>query len=179
MSGIMKLRPARPEDEPFLRQLRGQVDADRLCMNLWRGEGVDVEKAKILDLQFRAQAAHHNVLKANWETRENIIEMDAVSIGRFVITGGGEELRLVEIALVPQWRGQGIGQMVIGATREECVRSGRVLRLCVEKTNQRAIALYLAQGFYVIENEAMHFVMEWSAKGPTGGKVHYFAMPKA
>jgi ribosomal protein S18 acetylase RimI-like enzyme len=178
MSGIMNLRPARPEDEPFLRQLRGQVDADRLCMNLWRGDDADVEKAKILDLQFRAQTAHHNVLKANWETKENIIEMDGVPIGRFVITGGSEELRLAEIAIVKEWRGKGIGQIVIGTTKKECERSGRVLRLCVEKTNQRAISLYLAQGFYVIENEPTHFIMEWSAKGPTGGKVHYFATTK-
>ena len=175
MSGILKLRPARPEDEPFLRGMRGQVDTDRLCMNYWQGDDADDLKKKILDLQFNGIQAHQAALKANWETKENIIEMDAVPIGRFVLSGGHEELRLAEITIVKEWRGHGIGESIVNATKQECAQSGRVLRLCVEKSNQRALGLYLAQGFYVVEDQPAHFIMEWNPKGPTGGRVFSFA----
>jgi GNAT superfamily N-acetyltransferase len=178
MSGILKLRPARPEDEPFLRGLRGQVDSDRLFMNFWRGDDANDEKRKILDLQFRAQGAYHNMLKANWETKENIIEMDAVPIGRFVVTGGREELRLVEIAIVPEWRGKGLGQTIIASTMQECAKSSRVMRLCVEKSNIRALKLYVSQGFYALEDNGSHFVMEWNPKGHDQGRIYSFAPEK-
>ena len=174
----MKLRPARPEDEPFLRLLRGQVDNDRLFMNQWDGEDVEGEKRKILDLQFRAKSAHHNILRAGWETRENIVEMDAVPIGYFVVTGGGEELRLVEIAFMREWRGKGLGQMVIGASMEECKKSGRVLRLCVEKTNVRALQFYASMGFYAVDDMKHHLLLEWNSKGPTNGRLYSFAPGK-
>ena len=174
----MKMRPARPEDEPFLRTLRGQADSDRLFMNYWRGDDAEEEKRKILDLQFRAKSAHHNILRANCETRENVIEMDAAPIGYFVVSGGREELRLVEIAFVREWRGKGLGQMVIGATMEECKKSSRVLRLCVEINNIRAMQLYASLGFYAIDDMVHHLLLEWNPKGPANGKLYSFAPGK-
>jgi ribosomal protein S18 acetylase RimI-like enzyme len=177
MGNILNLRPSRAEDEPFLRSLRGAVDSERLFMNYWNG-GSEEEKVKILDLQFRAQAAHHRMLKNVCETKENIIEMDGIPVGRFVVSGGREELRLVEIALVKEWRGKGIGKLVISSTMQECERTGRVLRLCVEKTNIMALKLYLSLGFYAIEDLGGHLMLEWNVRGPTGGKLFSFGAQK-
>jgi ribosomal protein S18 acetylase RimI-like enzyme len=175
MGHIMNLRPPRPEDEPFLRQLRGQIDSDRLFMNYWQGEDAEEEKRKVLSLQFNALKAHQNRVKRIAETKENIIEMDGVPIGRFLIAGGREELRLSELSIVPEWRGKGIGKMLITTTMQECTRSGRVLRLCVEKSNLNALGLYQSLGFYTCDEYAAHFLMEWNPKGPAGGKLYSFA----
>ena len=177
MGNILNLRPSRAEDEPFLRGLRGEADSERLFMNYWRG-GMEEEKRRILDLQFRAQATHHRMLKNVCETKENIIEMDGVPVGRFVVSGGRVELRLVEIAVVKAWRGKGIGRLVITSTMQECERTGRVLRLCVEKTNVVALKLYLSLGFYLIEDLGGHLLLEWSVRGPTGGKLFFFGAQK-
>jgi ribosomal protein S18 acetylase RimI-like enzyme len=161
----MNLRPARPEDEPFLRQLRGQVDADRLFMNQWGGQEADEVRREILDLQFRAQSAHHKLLKAQWETHENVIEMDGAPVGRFVVSGGRLELRLVEIAIVREWRGKGIGEFIIRNTMEECARSGRFLSLMVEKTNVRALKLYQTLGFSAAADMGHHVLLQWVPPG--------------
>jgi len=84
-------------------------------------------------------------------------------------------LRLVEIAIVREWRGKGLGQAVIASTMQECARSGRVMRLCVEKSNIPALKLYVSQGFYAIEDRGAHLVMEWNPKGPTSGHLYSFA----
>lgn len=171
----MNLRPPRAEDEPFLRQLRGQIDSDRLFMNYWQGEDAEEEKKKILNLQFNALGAHQNRLKQIAETKENIIEMDGAPVGRFLVAGGREELRLSEISIVPEWRGKGLGQMVIKSTMEECIRTSRVLRLCVEIQNTTALGLYRSLGFYTIEEHSLHYIMEWNPQGPTRGKLYSFA----
>jgi ribosomal protein S18 acetylase RimI-like enzyme len=171
----MSLRPSRAEDEPFIRQLRGQIDSERLFMNYWHGEQVEKVKTQLLDLQYSARHAHQNAIKARAETKENIIEMDSSPAGLFVVSGGRSELRLVEISLLPEWRGKGIGKIIITSTMQECTRTGRRLLLCVEKTNVAAIGLYHSLGFYNIEDSMAHYVMEWSPKGPGEGKLYSFA----
>ncbi|MBN1402992.1 MAG: GNAT family N-acetyltransferase [Opitutales bacterium] len=171
----MNLRPPRAEDEPFLRQLRGQIDSERLFMNYWRGENVEAEKKQLVDFQFRARTAHQNAIKAMAETKENIIEMDGSPVGLFIVSGGRSELRLVEISLLPEWRGKGIGKIIITTTMQECTRTGRLLHLCVEKTNAVALGLYRSLGFYAIDDSMAHLVMEWSPKGPSSGKLYSFA----
>jgi len=147
-------------------------------MNLWQGGNADAFKAAILDLQFRGIEAHQKILRNKWETKENIIEMDAVPIGRFVVSGDSEELRLAEIAVLDQWRGKGIGQMVVQATKAECEQSGRVMRLWVEQTNP-AVLFYRTLGFYEIDRTALHFIMEWNPKGPTKGRLYFHGMASA
>jgi|GEM_PF-2154584 len=172
MNGILKLRPSRPEDEPFLRQLRMEVNAERLCMNQWLG-GDDGMKEKVLEHQFRALSTHQNILRKNWETKDNVLELDGVPIGFFMVTGNDEEIRLSEVAVLVPYRGMGLGKMVIETTKAECVKSGRVMRLCVRRDNLPAVQLYIQQGFYVIEQQPMHAVMEWNPKGPTQGKLYF------
>jgi len=173
MNGILTFRPARPEDEPFLRILRSEIDSDRLKLNLWQ-PGNDKLKDKLLDLQFRGFDKHVENLKNFQETEEKVITLNDIPVGRFVVAGDREELRIAELAVLKEYRGVGIGNMIIGMTKQECVRTSRVVRLYVEKTNP-ALQSYLGEGFYVISTESLHYILEWNPKGPTSGRLYSFA----
>jgi GNAT superfamily N-acetyltransferase len=159
MTGVLKFRPARQDDEPFLKALRAQFDSERLFIQFW-GARDDAFKRNILDLQFRAHAAHYKDVKHNFETRDNIIELDDQPIGRFIVSGDRNEIRLADILIDSRYRGIGIGQAVIDTTKAECMQSKRPLRLHAEKFGQ-AVHFYLSHGFRKIEETDTHYLMEW------------------
>jgi ribosomal protein S18 acetylase RimI-like enzyme len=171
MHGLVKLRPVRDEDEPFLRLLRAQADAERLGLHNWPPEA-EGAAAALLGTQFAAHAAHFRKLKSNWDAKDCVIEFDGMPVGRFVVTQGAEEVRVSDITVAYEYRGRGLGQAVIDAVKAECVQSKRVLRLRVEASNP-ALQFYLALGFRAVEQTPVHFQMEWVPPTLIGRKQYF------
>jgi ribosomal protein S18 acetylase RimI-like enzyme len=159
MDVLLKLRPVRPEDEPFLQALRAQIDAERLGLQYWSPEAAELAR-QIVDLQFRAHRAHYRRVKSNWDTKDCVIEVAGQPVGRFIVTQGSREIYLADIAVDRAHRGRGIGQAVIDGTKAECIQSKRVLRLHVDPHNE-ALRFYLGLGFREIERHPTHLLMEW------------------
>lgn len=171
MSGVLKFRPAEPEDEPFFKELRGQLDAERLCLDYVNFNDEKLRN-QLLEMQYNAHQAHYDKAKLSKETKDNVIELDDVPIGRFIVTGNRDEIQLSDITIEKKFRGIGIGQAVLQMTKSECAESGRALRLHVDKTNP-AYQFYLQQELYVIEELDTCYYMEWHPKGPTRGKLYF------
>ena len=159
MSSVLKLRPVDPDDEPFLRSLRAQLDSERLGLQ-WLEQGSDELVKSILDLQFHAHNQHYAKVKSGWETRDNIIELDDRPIGRFIVTGDKHEIHLCDIVIDRQYRGRGIGINIIQNIKSECQQSNRPLRLHAEK-NSPILQFYIKQEFRIIEERDSHYYMEW------------------
>jgi ribosomal protein S18 acetylase RimI-like enzyme len=171
MNGILKLRPMDPDDEPFLREMRAELDTERLGIQYWGPEQPKLAQ-QVIDLQFRGHAAHYKKVKDDWETKDNIIELDGKPVGRFIISGDGHEIRLCDIAVKREYRGLGIGKIILDMTKKECVQSKRPLRLHVDKMNS-AYFFYINEGFRVIEDKVTHYYMEWDPN-PEGKPLYSF-----
>lgn len=172
MSAVLKFRPATQDDEPFLRSLRAQFDVERLFIQYW--DSLDEELTrKVLDLQYRAHEAHYRQVKGHWETKDNIIELDGKPVGRFIVSGDRDEIRLADIVVDSRYRGCGIGQAVLDTTKAECLQSKRPLRLHAEKFSQ-AVQFYLSQGFRSIQETNTHFLMEWRPSSLPGETLYFF-----
>jgi ribosomal protein S18 acetylase RimI-like enzyme len=106
------------------------------------------EQAKIdfLASQFGFQQRHYHTHFAGADF--DVIEQDGVAIGRLSVDRTTSTLHLVEISLVPAWRGRGLGGALIGLLQDE-VRCGRAagIVLNVERTNLGAQRLYQRLGF--------------------------------
>lgn len=149
------LRPAQPGDEAFLYALYASTRAAELATYGWDA----AQQAAFLSLQFRAQQAHY----AEYPHAEDQIILDgAQPIGRFLVARLETEIRLVDIALLPAWRGQGIGARLTEALLAEAVQTGKLVRLHVEKFN-RAQRLYQRLGFMVINDVGTHYLMEFNS----------------
>jgi GNAT superfamily N-acetyltransferase len=159
MAELLKLRPVRPEDEPFLRELRAQVDAERLGLRSW-GEEDHVLVRTLLDHQFNAHAGHHRRAQARRDTQDCIIELGGLAVGRFILAQDGKEVYLADIAVHHDHRGKGLGQAVIEGTKAECEQSKRKLRLHVELLNP-ALQFYGQLGFRIVERNPLFALMEW------------------
>lgn len=171
MNALLKLRPIRPEDEPALRELRGQLDVERLGLQYWAPEEQAMAE-RLIKHQYAAHEAHFKRMKRDWDTRDCVIELDGVVVGRFIVRQDAKEVYLADITVNSAHRGKGLGQAVLEAVMGECVQSKRVLRLHVDLNNP-ALQFYTRLGFRAVEHHALYCLMEW-VPATMPGKTLYF-----
>ncbi|HET7549048.1 MAG TPA: GNAT family N-acetyltransferase [Usitatibacter sp.] len=154
MNGVT-LRPATGADEPFLRELfRSTLEPLLRAMPLdERGREV------VCDMQFRAQAASYRNAFAQAEYLV-VCDAGARPIGRLTRAWDGDALVLVDIALVPEVRGRGIGTSLVRAMQQEARSRGAAVLLNVEGSNP-ALRLYRRMGFGCVGDDGMRLRMRW------------------
>src|SRR5712692_7043934 len=153
-ASLITLRTALPDDEAFLYQLYGSTRSEE--MRAWGLEATQYEM--ILQLQFTAQRRHYEI--AFPEADHRIILCDGRPAGRILVFRSEHEIRLVDIALLTEHRGAGIGASLIRALMLEAQAAAKPLVLHVEKQN-RAARLYERLGFSTTADLGGHYRMEF------------------
>ena len=149
-----RLRAATPEDEPFLRAIYASTRAEELARVPWSDE----QKSAFTNTQFAAQDAHY---RQHYPTAQySIIEVQGVPAGRLYVDRWEKEIRIMDIALLPEHRRAGIGTKLLGELQDEARTAGKALTIHVEKFNP-ALSLYHRLGFQLIEDKSVYLFLEW------------------
>jgi ribosomal protein S18 acetylase RimI-like enzyme len=156
------LRPVRPEDEPFLLRLYATTRLAELAQVPWTNE----QKEAFITMQFLAQRDHYHEHFPN--ASYDVILLDDNPIGRLYVLREPEEMRILDLSLMPQVRRQGIGTPLIEGVMQEAKASGRRLRIYLETFNP-AVALFERLGFTRIQDDGMNFLMEWQPPSENDG----------
>lgn len=141
------LRPVSAEDQPFLHRLFCGARPDLAGL-----------PEPLLQMQFRAQAASYAAQFPGAE--HQIITVAGRPVGRLLVDRSPERIHLVDIALLAEVQGQGIGTSVLRALQVEADRAGLPLRLSVFETNP-ARRLYERLGFAVTGAQRPYLFMQW------------------
>lgn len=121
------------------------------------------QKALFVRHQFDAQGAHW---RENYhDTSFDIIERADVAIGRLYVARWRDEIRIVDIALVPEQRGNGLGASLLRELCDEGDRTGRPVTIHVEIYNP-ARRLYERLGFALKEEKGVYLLMERPVSAP-------------
>jgi predicted GNAT family acetyltransferase len=88
-----------------------------------------------------------------------VIDVDGAPAGRLYVHRGPSDIRIMDIALVPSFRGRGIGTRLLRALSQEADASGRKLSIHVE-TNNPARSLYHRLGFRPAGEHGIYVLME-------------------
>ena len=147
------LRDAMPSDYGFLAALYATTRSDELDR---AGFPLDQRDA-FCKMQFEAQQYHYRMYFAR--ASDQIVLLDNGVIGRLLVTRAPDEIFLVDIALMPEFRNRGIGSDLVTRLVAESKTMSCPLRLYAEKKS-RAQALYVRFGFNVIGDEGVHDLME-------------------
>lgn len=93
-----------------------------------------------------------------------MIERFGAPIGRLYLFNKEDEVRLVDIALLPEARGSGIGTALLEDLFVFARQVAKPVTIHVEANNP-AMRLYRRLGFAQIEDKGVYHLMEWRPEG--------------
>ena len=148
------LRSVCVDDEAFLLQVYAGSRLDELSAASWD----DSQREAFLKLQFAAQQHHYQSHFPDAEHR--VILMGDRPIGRVYVARRTDELRILDIALLPEHRNCGIGSSIIKELLSEASKAGKPVRIYVESFNP-SLRLFERLGFSPVQDIGTHLLMEW------------------
>jgi GNAT superfamily N-acetyltransferase len=150
----IRLRPATADDASFLLELYKSSRGDDL-----RGLGWNEDRiGEFLAMQYEAQ---QRFIESEYQLADNqIILHDNRALGRLLVDRRADEIRCVDIALLPEHRNQGVGTFLLRQLQEEANRARKPLRSQIIRFN-RAVSLFERLGFARTSETGTHFQMEW------------------
>jgi ribosomal protein S18 acetylase RimI-like enzyme len=152
----VRTRPVTPDDQELLYRVYASTRTEELAPVPWTAE----QKEAFLRMQFRAQSADY---AANYGNAEfSVVLVDDAPAGRLYVDRRDDEIVLVDIALLPEHRGGGVGGGILRRLMAEAGTAGKPLRIHVERMNP-ALRLYERLGFRQIGDHGIYLYMEWRA----------------
>lgn len=156
MSPAVVLRPVEEEDLEFLVEVYAATRMEELELTGWSAG----QKAEFCRMQFDAQDAHY---RQHYPTAEYcVVEVSGERAGRLYVDRWAREIRIMDIALLPGFRGRGTGSFLLESLQREAAAAGKILSIHVERFNP-ALRLYERLGFRMAEDKGVYWLMEWRA----------------
>src|SRR5215471_11929993 len=128
MSMTVHFRPIQPDDAAFLYEVYASTRTEELALVDWD----EAHKAAFLHQQFTAQ--HQFYQERYTQTDFLLILRDAVPVGRLSVARWQDEIRMVDIALLPPSRHAGIGSAILRDLLAAAA-AHKPVRIHVEKFN--------------------------------------------
>jgi ribosomal protein S18 acetylase RimI-like enzyme len=137
--GAVALRPATADDAPFLERLYASTRDDLLALGLPASA-----RTALVAQQHRARSRQHAATYP--AASSDIVELAGVAAGRLVVDHAENAVRVVDVALLPEHRGRGIGTTILRSVLARADHLGVPVTLQVAAGNP-AERLYRRLGF--------------------------------
>jgi len=154
----LTLRRVGPDDEEFLVALYGSTREEELAQVEW-AEG---QKDQFLRWQYGLQRREYQTRFPDADYY--IVLMDNQPAGRIWTGRDQEQIRLLDIALLPEFQNRGAGTLLIRHLMDEASLARKPLRHMVFVLNSDAHRFYERLGFVIIEDLGAYKHMEWQTE---------------
>lgn len=150
----VSLRAATPDDAAFMELVYKSSRGDDL-----RGLGWDENRIdEFLAMQYEAQRTIEG--QDHQQAMDQVILFYGKPVGRLLVDSRDQEIRCLDLAVLPDFRNQGVGTATIRRLQDQAAKSRRSLRLQVIRFN-RALNLFERLGFVRTSETGSHFQLEW------------------
>ena len=153
--GTVELRPVSEGDNEFLLSVYASTRADELAQVVW-AEG---QQEMFIRWQFDLQRREYDARFPDADYR--VIIVDTQPAGRIWIGADAEQIRLLDIGLLPEFQNRGVGTALLQRLQHEAECQGKALRHMVFVLNNNAERFYERLGFKKIEDFGAYKHMEW------------------
>ena len=153
------LRPVQPGDEPFLFLLYASTREAELAVLAWD----EAQKEAFLRMQFKAQQIYYQARFA--DATFEIVLLEDRPVGRLYVHRCDNEIRIIDISLLPAHCRAGIGSCLLNGLLDEAAASALPVRIHVERFNP-ALRWYERLGFRQIEDREVYLLLEWKPEKP-------------
>ncbi len=150
----ISFRPIQKTDEDleFLYQLYATTREEEMKLTGWDPQ----EAENFLRMQFKLQ---HNQYMTNYSAPSfEIILVDNIPAGRLYLNRLIDEIRVIDISLLPQFRRKGIGSRILNSLVDEAHQRKIAISLHVE-VNNPALKLYEKLGFEREKQAGIYYFM--------------------
>jgi len=154
------LRRASDADREFLARVFVSGRAHELALLPW----TNPQKEAFLHQQFEAQDRHYRTYAG---AESLVVLLDAMAIGRLYVQRTATEVRIMDITLLPEHRGQGVGRYLLRQLQSEAREAGIPVTLHVQAHNP-AQRLYARLGFVRVADHGVYHQLEWRADVAAG-----------
>jgi GNAT superfamily N-acetyltransferase len=151
------LRPAVEGDGPFLFAVYASTRREALVPLGWDHRATE----RYLRTQFEAE--ERDWLQHQPGPQCMVILSDDEPVGRLYLARTTQEIRVMDITLLPEHQAQGIGTALLSGLLDEARRSHRTVRAHVER-GSAALRLYRRLGFLHAATRGGSWLMEWTAE---------------
>jgi ribosomal protein S18 acetylase RimI-like enzyme len=148
---MLSLRPMQAEDQAFPYQVYASTRLDEMAMVDWSPE----QKEAFLRMQFDLRTRQYQAEYPDAVTE--IILCDDIPVGAMTTVKTTEAILLMDIALLPEFRGAGISSTIL----HNLQKKNKKIILHVLRQNP-AIHLYSRLGFLSVSEYSMYLQMEWN-----------------
>ena len=142
------------DDEAFLLALYASTREWEFAHTLWS----EADKADFLKSQFEAQKRHFTL--GHIGAVHRIIQLDGIDIGRLIVSRSDDCLRIIDLAILTQYRGRGIGTGILRSLINEADGGKVPVRLMAQKDSP-AVGLYRRHGFRMVADHGPALTLEW------------------
>ena len=140
------------QDQEILFQIYASTRSEELALTNWTEE----QKKTFLQMQFRSQQTYY--IENYQGAKFQIIESGQKVIGRLYTFEMNNEFRIVDITLLPEFRGNGIGTRILEDIFREAQKQNQDVTIHVERNNP-ALKLYTRLGFMVVEDKGVYLFL--------------------
>jgi len=147
------LRPVGPEDDDFLLAVYASTRAEEMALVPW----TEQQREVFIRSQFSAQLDHYS--KKYPAANHDVIVSNGRRVGRLYVARLDQEIRIVDITVLPAERNCGIGSYLIKQLLDEARRGEKVTRIYVEEFNP-SLSLFQRLGFSLKEQHGIHLLLE-------------------
>lgn len=162
---MRKTVAVQPDDTAFLLEVYIGTRSAEVAAWGWAPAHQEAFLRMQFDLQQRAYAMQYP------SADHRVIWHEGVPAGQILVARLPGEIRLVDIAVLPRFRGCGLGSALIRELQAEALQTGKPLRLTVRKGNVGARRLYERLGIDVTTESDLDEAMEWRPPVTSPGPV--------
>ncbi|WP_163852790.1 GNAT family N-acetyltransferase [Paenibacillus elgii] len=149
---------ARTEDQAFLYELYRSTRIEEVSAWGWGDGELDAFLRMQFDLRQRSYALQYPL------AQHGIVLQNGVRVGGIVLQETPQEIRLIDVSLVPEYRNGGIGTALLKGLQETAAAREKPIRIHVIRSNP-AVSLYERLDFRLVEGDGLYTAMEWSGNG--------------
>ena len=153
--GVVTFRAVLPEDSQFLLEVYGCTRAEELALTGWGSEQRDA----FLKMQLDAQHVHYRGQYPS--ARYLLVLLDGNPVGRLYLADKDSEIRILDVTILPDYRGAGIGTALVHHLMTISSGAGKPLSIYVETFN-RSLGLFERLGFVRSGENGYSLLLQWN-----------------
>lgn len=148
----VSLQPISESDLPFLFELYVSSRAEEFKHSGWSSEELNNFLKKQFELQHTQYMQNYN------NPTFDLIQLEQKNIGRLYVNRDNEDIRIIDIAVMPDYRQKGVAKFLMESLIREAAQKSAILSLHVEHNNP-ILDWYAHLGFKPIRDVGVYKYM--------------------